>query len=326
MSDMASALQLLLVKKQTTFGTPETSLAAGDLIETIGQPTMKWNPDGTEIELVGGGFDQDAFVPGAGFYDLGFQVYMATGGSEGDFGQVGTLLDLCGMTQALDDTDLDETDDQAAWTFTSVRSEITDGTVWAYSGDMSSSGSLLRKSGNIIFLPKWNFENGKPVTMELSGMGTFMGAATASTQPTVTKLRSHIPAFMNVTTLTINGETGYRVLSASIDASQEVALSKDASETYGRGRSNVTNRKLNATITVYKELPSVVDPETALLNRTEGALTMEYGTAPNKITFSGDYAQIKDIESSDDEGLETWTLTTQFNRNDFTITMDTAES
>lgn len=325
MSDMSTALQLLLVKPQTDFGTPETDLSANDLIETIGQPTLKWNSDGTSIKTVGGNFGSSRFVPGAGYYDVSFQHYMATGGAAGNFGQTGRLLDICAMLRTESDEDSDLTDETAVWTFTSVRTELKDATIWMYSGDKSEGGALLRKTGNVILLPKWSFESGKPVTMEISAVGTYEGPATAATQPDVTKQQVHIPALMDVTGLTINGETGYRLLSGSIDAQQQASLSKDVSKTYGRGRSGLSDREITGSFTVYKELPSVVDPETALINRTEGALSVEYGTAPDRISFDSDYCQINDIEHSEDEGFETWTLSVQFNRDDLKITMNTSE-
>ena len=201
MGKMMNELQLLLVKEQSVFGTAEGSLAGTDIIETIGAPTFTWSPEVEEINLVGGGFDQDIAIPGAGMYEVSFSVHMASGGTEGSYGQAGTLLDLCAMTKTETDGDGDATDDTATWVFSSTRSDWKDATAWLYSGDKSTTSSLLQKANNIIFNPKWNFENGKPVTMELSGMGVFGGAPTNATQPSVTKQRVNIPAFFNTTSL-----------------------------------------------------------------------------------------------------------------------------
>lgn len=324
MGKMAAELSAMLVQEQAAFGTAETDLVAADVVETIGVPTMKWNPEGTEIALTGGGFDQDAFVPGAGSYEVDFQVYMTTGNAEGSYGQAGKMLDLSGMKKTEADTGTDLTNDQATWEFSSTRSEWKDATIWGYSGDLSTSSALLRKMSNVIFVPKWTLEAGKPTIMELSGVGVFGGKAVAATAPTITKQRVSPPALLGATTMTINGDSDYKLLSASIDAGQEITLTKDVTQTYGRDLSNITNRKITWTATVYQDLPSVVDPETALLGRTEGAFTIVYGTTPNKITFTADYSQITDIELADDEGTQVWTLSGQLNRNDFSVIFDTA--
>lgn len=317
MSKMVSELKLLLVQLQDTFGTAETDLTGSDLIETIGPAEFSWDPDMTPIELVGSTFDQDAAVPGAGSYELTLRAYMRTGNASGEYGQCDTLMQAACMVGTTSAGPI------KTYAFTSTRSAYKDATAWGYSGDLSTSSALLRKMSNIIFRPKWTLEAGKPAIIECTGMGVFGGAATAATQPSITKARVSPPALLGASTLTINGDNDYKLLKAEIDASQETNLTLDPSQTYGRGNNALTKRKINWTATVYMDVPGTVDPEAALLAKTEGAITIAYGTAPNKITFDMDYSQITGVELADDSGVQVWNLSGQANQNHFTVAFDT---
>jgi hypothetical protein len=305
------------VQLQDAFGTAETDLDAADLIETIGPAEFSWEPDMTDIALVANGFEQDAAIPGAGSYELTLRAYMRTGNSSGSYGQADTLMLASGMTGATSAGPI------KTYSFGSTRSAYKDATAWGYSGDLSTSSSLLRKMSNVVFRPKWTIEAGKPVIMECVGSGVYGGSAAAATQPTITKSRVAPPALLGATTLTINGDAEYRLVKAEIDGGQSTVLTLDPTATYGRGKTAITDRKIKWTATVYMDLPSTVNPETALLGRTEGAITIAYGTAPNKITFDMDYAQITGIDFADEGGVQVWNLSGQANRNHFTVAFDT---
>jgi len=316
MAKQAVNLSMLLVKTQAAFGTTEASLTSANLIETIGPPKMSENFEMNEVALVAGGFSQDASVPGPVSVDLTASVYARTGGSDAP-GQYGTMLKLAGMTES------ESPNGTYAYTFTSAAASITDGTAWGYSGNLDTSGCILRKAANFIFAPKWTFDAGKPVTADFVGKGTLVAIPAAGTSPAISKASTIPPAFMGATTLTINGNTYYKVLSGEIDATQEVALLKDPAATYGYLNSLITNRKIKWKFKVYKDIPSVVDPETALLGKTTGALTIEVGTAPQKIKWDITTAQITNCKDSEDGGAETWDLEGIAISNTFTHTLTT---
>lgn len=316
MGYQATNLTLLLLKEQSVFGTVETSLVSTDLVETIGAPKLKWNANAEPINLVAGSFDQDASVPGISTQELSFSVYARVNTAD-DVGQFGKLLRCSGMTET------ESPDGTYTYAFTSDLSAATDFTAWLYSGSQEASGSILRKGGNGILIPKFTLEAGKPAMAEFSSTTTFGGVGAAATMPSITKERSVASALCGASTLTINGDTDYKLISCEIDPGQEVGFTKDPSQTYCGGQSVITNRKIAFTAKVYKLLPSVVDPETALLNKTTGAITIEWGTAPQKIKFTGTYAQITDIDHDDEDAVETWTLKGIFQRNDFSIVLTT---
>ncbi len=309
-------LSLLLCKLQSTFGTLETSLAGSDLIETDGVPTLNVNPNMNEVDLVGGGFDQDASVAGVMENELNFSVPMRAAAADNP-GQVGTLLEAAAMLKA------ESVDGIFTYTFSSIQSEWQDLTAWMYSGALGASACTLRKGGNGIILPKWTFETGKPVKMDCKMALTFGGVAVLATQPLVTKMRTLPAALVGCSLMTINGSAGYRMISGEIDPKQEAKLTVNPGDTYGNGLSIVVGRKLDWKAKVYKDLPATVDPETALTGRGEGSLTIVFGTVPQKVGFSATYSNINDIKHSNQNGVETWDISGQLVRNDFTITLST---
>lgn len=307
---------LLLLKEQGTFGTKESALTGTDVLETIGAAKLKFNPNNTPIDLVAGSMDQDALIPGMCENELSFSIYARAAAAD-DVGQFGRCLRCSAMTET------ESSDGIFDYVFTSVLGSMTDFTAWLYSGNADASGSILRKAYNGILSPKWMLEAGKPATMECSSKLTFEGIGAVATMPAITKERTLPSALIGASTLTINGDSDYGLLSCEIDPQQEIVLTQDPTETYGMGLSVVTNRKIKWKAKVYKDLPATVDPETALLNKTLAALTIEWGTAPQKVKFSGDYAQINEIDHSDESGVECWDLSGSFVRNDFTIRLST---
>jgi len=308
-------LALLLISEQGTFGTMVTPLISTDLIETIGPAKITNNPNMTELSLVAGGHSQDASIPGAVDQDLSFQVPMRVAAAD-NVGQCGRLLRLCGMKEA------EATDGIFTYNFTSKQSEMKDGTAWLYSGNLDANESIRKIGSNAVFAPKWTIEAGKFAVMDLSTKMCFAPWA-AATQPSITKELTLPTAFIGASTVTLLADNDYKLLSLSIDPQMEVKLTKDPSATYGYGVSVVTNRKIKFTAKVYRDNIATVDPMTLMLGKTIGALAIEYGTAPQKVKFGSTYAQITSIEEDDEEGVESWTISGLFERNDFTITLST---
>ncbi len=316
MAKQAINLSMLLVKAQTTYGTAKTDLDATNIIETIGPATLKPNFGMTEIDLVAGGFDQDASIPGLTSCDLSFKVYARSGGSDTP-SQFGALLGMSCFTMA------EAVDGIFIYTPTSVLGSMVDCTAWGYSGNLDSSGAILRKMSSGILIPKWSFEAGKPTVMDCNGKFMYDGIPAAATAPTPTKIRTLASAFLGATTLTINGDNNYKIINAEIDMGQEAALTINPAATYGQGLTIVTKRKIKWKAKVYKD--TIVDPEHALLNPTDhiAAVTIEYGAVPQKYKWTSAYGQITNISNSDESGVETWDLEGLFERNDFTITLST---
>ena len=316
MAKQSVNLGLMLAKSQSSFGAEIAGLTSVDTIETIGAAKAKIDNGMTPIELVSGSFDQDASIPGITTVELSWSLYARSAGSDNP-GQFGKCCKWSGMVEA------EAVDGTYTYNFTSAQASWTDFSAWLYSGNLDTSGSILRKCYNGIVSPKWIFSAGKPTVMECTAKLAYSGIPAAATNPGGVKERTLPEAFQKASTLTLNGDSDYRILSGEIDPQQEVTLTTDPVSTYGAGLSVITNRKIKGTFKVYKELPSTLDPETALMGKTISTFAIEYGTVPQKIKFSSSYAQIVSIDPDDENGVETWTLGVLFERNDFTITVTT---
>jgi len=314
--EMARKLSLLLCQQQATFGTAETDIVAADVMETIGPATVDLDPGTTDIDLVAGGFSQDAAIPGLYSLGLNFSVYARAAAAD-DVGQFGKCLLWSGMTVS------EGTDGIFTYTPTSTQSSFTDFTAWLYSGSLASTGSNITKGSNGIISPKFTFEAGKPTIMACQAKLRWAGVSVVGTQPAITKLYTLPSALVGASTLTINGDTDYKLLSAEIDMGQVTSLLKDPKQTYGHNNATITDRKIKWTAKVYKDIPATVDPETALLNKTIGAFTIEYGTVPQKVSFNSTYSQITGIKHDEEDGVECWTLEGLFERNHFTVVVST---
>ena len=308
-------MSLLLISEQGIYGTMVTPLISTDIVETIGVVKITNNPNNTELSLVAGGLSQDASIPGAIDQDISFQIPMRVAAAD-NVGQCGKVMRLCGMKET------EGTDGIFSYTFTSKQSEMKDGTVWGYSGNLDSSESVRKVGFNAVFSPKWTIEAGKFSVMDVTSKMCFAPWA-AATQPTITKEQTLPSAFVGATTVTIMGDTDYKLLSLTIDPQQEIRLTKDPKATYGYGASIITDRKIKFTAKVYRDNLSTVDPMTLLLGKTIAAIEVTYGTAPQKVTYASSYAQINTVEEDDEEGVESYTINGLFERNDFTVTLST---
>lgn len=317
MANMVPNQKLLLVKQQSTFGTPETSGLDGDhAIETEGPHSLSYDADVTEVRRVAGVFDQDLHIPGAKTYEVSFSTYCHGGGSA-DSGDYGRLLQVSGLA---------ESETTGTFTYTPINdlTALKDATIWTYSGNTGSSSSVLRKMGNVILSPKWTFEANKPAMLELTGTGVKAAAVADSTQPSVTKERVDPSAMINASTITINGDSDYGIISGEIDFGQEVSMKKDPKDTYGRGASTVTDRQIRWSFQVYADTVATINPEAALEAKTTGTLQIAFGSAPSSVDWTLSYSQILGIEHNEDDGFETYTISGLAARNDFTHTLVTS--
>jgi len=314
--EMAKKLSLLCIQEQANFGAVETDITGSDVIETIGPATVDWDPGVTEIGLVAGAFDQDAAIPGLHSLDLNFSVYARAAAAD-TVGQFGKLLRLAAFTEA------EAVDGIFTYTPNSQQSLWKDYTAWMHSGSLSSTGTNIVKGFNGIICPKFTFEAGKPGIMACQSKLAWGGVAVVGTQPSITKERTLPSALVGASTITLAGDTDYKLISAEIDMGQVTSLLKDPKQTYGHGNNTITDRLIKWSAKVYKDIPTTVDPETALLNKTIGAITIEYGTAPQKVGFTSTYGQITKVKHDEEDGVEAWALEGIFTRNNFTITLST---
>jgi hypothetical protein len=307
---------LMLAKSQSSYGTEISALTSVDLVETSGPAKLSLDHGFTPIELVAGALDQDASIAGMVSGDLTFSVPCRAAAADNP-GAFGKCMKWSGMVEA------EGTDGIFTYVFTSTLASVTDFTAWLYSGNQDASGSILTKAYNGIISPKWTFAANKPTVMECSAKVTMSAVPAVATQPTISKERTLPSAFIQATSLTLNGDSDYGVISGSIDAGQDVTLCVNPLSTYGMGAAFITNRKIKGSFKVYKELPATCDPFTAMRGNSIGSFALVYGTVPQKVGWTSTYCQLVSCKDSDENGIETWDIECIFVRNDLTVTVYT---
>lgn len=323
MARMVNDLDQILIKQQATFGTAETSLTATELAEVEAGAMISDDAGVTEEELIGVGFPQGIAIIGPSEGSISMSVPVRTGGAEGSTGLLGTLLRACGFKETASDTDADSGSDRYIYTPSNIRSEWKDNTVWAYTGDKSTSAAVLRKMSNVMYNGKFtlDFDTSK-ATFQADGKGVYNGPAIAGTQASTSPVGVIRPALKNVT-VTIMGEADVTPVNIEIDFSQEVIVNLDPTTATGKGQSVIRGRKIKFTAKCYVDSVTVFDPESYKANQTRAAFSCAWGTAPNKITLSSTKMQITSCNYSDQNGIKTWDLVGHFVDNDFAVQLDT---
>lgn len=322
---MREELNTMLIKKQVTFGTEETSLTNSDFAEVEPGAIITYEPSVKEMKYVGVAAGFAAPVVGPIECGVKFTIPLRTGAAEGSTGLLGRILKGFGMAVATTDTDTDSTQDRFIYTISEDRSNWEDFTGWFYTGAEGSNQSLLTKVGNVMFKGKINLNFDDATAMlEVEGRGAGSSSPATATRPTCTSTNVLVPALKNVT-FTLLGDSDYRPISMEIDFNQEVIVTVDPTKSSGRGVSIIKRNGITWKAKVYKDVIATVDPYTALSGRAPAAFSCAWGTAPNKITLSSTKALLTaKPDDSDQNGISTWDLSGVFVDNDFAIQLDTA--
>lgn len=313
---MVDKLELYLLKEQAVYGTPEAALIGTDVIELEEVLDSAKDRGSTELNYVGGGFRQTASIPGAHIVTITGKKYLGTDVATA-FGQCLTLFEASGLSDS-------EVSD--VHTLTPVDAFVKDHTLWKYSGNKSASGALLDKFGNCVFMPKFTFENGKPVLFEFTGKAQYQGVQTDATQPSITPEDPVIPPFMGAT-ITFNGNAAaFNLLSGEFDAGYESALLKDPRATWGHTTNKQTDSKTKFSFKVYQVTVATDNIEADLEARTGQLFSVAWGVGPYLFTLASGAgkAVVTNIEKDEDDGVSAWTISGVITDNDWSLVVDNA--
>lgn len=324
MARQVEALNQVLLKIQSTFGTAESSLTASDVAEVERGAKASYAPKVTDISLVGAGFTQNKSVIGPRECSISLAYPLRTGGAENSPGQAVKALQCCGWKETASDTDADATNDRFAYTPSNKQSEWKDCTVWAYSGNLDTSGSYLRKIQNVMFSGKLSIDFETCVAkLMVEGKGALNTEDAAATQATVTPSSTAVASLAGAT-INFFGDADYTLINLEYDFGEAPNTSINGANANGLGMTTQTDRKIKFTAKVYKD--TAIAPVTALNAGTLGTISVMWGTVPNKFTVAtgSSKAQITSVSESEQNGYTTYDISGIVIDNDLTITVDTA--
>ena len=297
------------------------TLTSTDLAQVLKGSTIEADIPVEPIEIVAGGFDQYAAVPGKeeGKGSLKFAMNAASGTTGQVLPQWGKVL------QGSCDFSLAQTvagTTPGNFVLTPISTPTNSGMVDHYTGDQAASSSLLSRYYNLKGSWKISMAANKVPTIDINMTGAFY-AETDATQPVATDMASakvrKNPYALKGATITVIGSSAYKVTSFEFDGNEAVLNRDDISQSNGAGLSDITDRKIKFSLKCYATTKAVADPLAALLASTEGALSVAWGTGTDVITIGGTYAQITERKRSDENGITAFDIKGQMNRNDFTI-------
>jgi hypothetical protein len=316
--------ELYLYKCQSTGGYTE-AIAATDtvdgtnLIEPLKESDISPEPAGDAVEIVAGNFDQDAWVPGAisAKGTLKFPMtpaFHTTPGSTNpgtispSWGKC--LNGMCGFAEAVSSG--------TKFAYTPVSVNTTAGLIKRYYGDTASSSSISDLFFNLKADWKIIFAANKYPTIEFSASGNFAAQTESESQPTVTKSRQTPYAFKGAT-ISVLGKT-LKIINGEIGGKQKESNRVDPSESNGMGTNEITDRKIYWKVKTYAALGTTMF--TALETQVEGATSFQWGPTGKVIKVSAAYGQNTKITKGEENGVTTWEIEGQCNRNDLTISIN----
>jgi hypothetical protein len=319
---MVPELKQLLLKEQTVPYTIEAALTNTDFAE-VEAPEFKWAAGAAPIKLSGANSGERPSIIGGYEADVTFSLPLRYGGAEGNAGLFGKVIKAMGFALADTDTDADLTDDKLIWTPSDNSDNHKAMTAWGYSGNKGTGKAILHKIGNVMFGGKLALDFDQCTTkLSAEGKGYYSGVATAATQASVTPSSVLVPSLKGCL-FSIFGDSDYKPVSFEIDFNQSAVVTIDPTTSSGKGPTVLKrNGAMKWTAKVYKDIPSVVDPETQLTSGATGALSISWGATPNKWTISGTL-QLTGLASSDQNGVEAWDMSGIIVDQDLSIQLET---
>ena len=321
---MIKKMELFLLKAQGALNmnytaAGATTFAGSDLIEVLDGSTIDSQQTSEAVVNVAGVLDQDAAIPGEepskGTINMKMIPAVNSGDSIPDWARM--LTYCCAFSSA-------QTTSAGADYFliTPISTFTNAGIIQHYTGSTDSNGSIAAKHYNCVADWKITLSANKVPEISFPLVGAFYGES-AGTQPSVSKARVSATALKGAT-IVIIGSSTYRFISGDISGNQAPQNTTDPSQSNGMGVSKITDRKIKSTAKVYADTIATNDPKTALRNSTEGAIQFQWGSGASKINIGGTYAQITKCERADQNGITTYDLELQWNRNNFKIELNPA--
>lgn len=309
---MNSKNELFTGKLQTTFGTKETPAIVDNFMEVLEGSKLDIVNETEDLLTVCSGFGQNAPLVGPMRADVQLDFGMRSFG-------VSVVPDWMVVAQAAGFALETNIAGYYKLTPTDVDEQFTkDMTVWHYRRGNTTAG-ILKKCYNVVFDWSISGEINKIAKISFVGKGAVDTVPASTTVTTCgTKIGTVTPAIIP-TSKVIVGSTSYVPLSFEIKGNQPVEQRIGGS--YGYDVTEIGDRKIDFTVKVYADSPSVVDPITALRNSTKDAFTFIWGNAGERVKIHSTSAVISDVKESTSGNLIVYDIAGKFVDNNFAISV-----
>lgn len=291
---------LLLVKKESTYGSDPTPTVASNAVIVSGAK-IKEVHEAAERPAQVSSLSPVASLAGSIYAELSFTVEVKGSGTKGTAGRIGAILQACG---------LDET--------ASAGSSVT---YTPASGTFASVTAYLYKDGRLHIVTgargtlKYKGQANKTAVLEVSLKGLYT-APTDVALPAVTagQLETTSPPVCKGQTVSLNSVTTLAIESSELDLGVNVAALPSKSATNGIGSVAITGRK--PSLTLNPESVTIATLDLRSLIGSPVAYSEVLGSvAGNKVTVSVPKFNLIDIEYGEREGMVVENLKGECTRN-----------
>lgn len=306
-------LGCVLLEKQTDRTTPETTLGINDFCDVLEPGKLTISPEVEQDNRGSTGFDNYPPTIGRTQTEIGltFALHSLGSAKNPDFVRA---MECAGWERRLD-TD---------YIIMHPISEIVNAaTVWGYSGGPGTQKAFVEKFGNVMFDGSISLEAGKRAVLKLTGKGKYLAKPIRATMPNIDAQRERVvsPPLLSAV-ITVNG-ISYGFLKGEITFGQAVESNVDATDTYGGGDSDITDRKLEWSATVYQKIDSSYIPHDNLFAGTTGVLDFQWGKiydAPHPdCRIYAPKATLIDVKPGNNNGVNVWELKGIIEENDLEL-------
>jgi hypothetical protein len=305
---MVKKLGLALLNVQSNIN-QESPCVAMDFADTMDPPEIDIGIESEQDNRASGGFD----------------MYPATIGRSAPTVKLSYSLLSLGASR---EPSLVQAMKCAGWSVTTVgnyielrpTSTITSAaTVYGYIGGPGASKALLTKIINVMFSATIDLPGAKRAFVTLDGKGKLFQNPTVATMPDVSKYRDRgvAPAIISAG-VEINGDT-YKWTKAQIKDGQAVVNNLDPSVAYGGGDTEITDRAMTFTATVFAKTSPI--PHTKLQAGTAGQMVFSWGAVYGSpdLQISCNSVQLTDVKPGDENGVDTYEVTGVILENDIIV-------
>jgi hypothetical protein len=304
---MVEKLSLVLGELQTSIDVPEPALAANDFIDVVEAYTADVSPDSEADNRGSGMFDQRERTLGKTEVEIGLTMALYSMGGTSESAII-KLFRAAGFERILD----------TGMVVLRPRSEIVDAmTFWTYKGGPGTNRSIRTEFGNVMFDWVIRLEAAKRALAQFTGVGLLDALPVRATQPNVEAYRERqVAPAIKAATVSING-VAYQFVRCEISGNQAPQNTVDAAHPYGGGFSEITDRNIEFTATVYAKPIASQVPHTNLYAKTSGTLDFQFGTFYGNpdVRIYAAAAFLDDVKNGDENGVSTWDIKGYIERN-----------
>ena len=309
----AEKLNMVLFEKQTDAHTPEYTLGANDFIDVIEGAKADITPDAEADARGSTAFDNYPPTIGRTTVEISlmFSLY-SLGSADPDLVR---CMECAGWRRDLDEP----------YIVLSPTSEIVNaGSLHAYRGGPGASKSLLEKFGNVMFDGSLKLETGKRATVSLTGKGKYIAPPVIATMPAIdsNRERETAPA-IKAATVSIMGQA-YNFTTIEFTFGQNVENASDPTDTYAGGETEITERKIDFSATLYMKPTTPLIPHADIYAGTQAAINIAWGTthcAPggSDLEINAPTCVLTDVKKGNSNGIDTWEVKGTVVKNDLKI-------